>query len=119
MTPLVDIDREILALPYSTLECWETPRDAGCINFRAGRSRSLVNPGSPLPLRSGGGAPPIEALAGFDVFRAFKLQVAGNGKNTARDNTDFLDAQPQLDHSLRTFLQSPSGWYGITNDKYA
>ena len=77
MAPLVDIDREILALPYSTLECGETPRDAGCINFRAGRSRSLVNPESPLPLRSGGGAPPIEALAGFDVFRAFKWQEMG------------------------------------------
>ena len=119
MTPLVDIDREVLALPYSTLECGETPRDAGCINFRAGRSRFPVDPESRFPLGSGRVAPPIEALAGFGVFRAFKLQVAGNGKNTARDNTDFLDAQPQIDRSLRTSLQSPSGWYGITGDKYA
>lgn len=67
---IVDIDPEILALP----EGGEILRGADCINFWAGRSRSLVNPESRLPLGSGGGAPPIEALAGFDVFRAFKWQ---------------------------------------------
>ena len=97
MPPLVDIDREILALPYSTFECGETPRDAGCINFRAGRSRFPVNPESRFPLGSGRVAPPIEALLGLMCFEP------PNGRKWLKydrvgreDGTDFLDAQPQI-----------------------